>query len=260
MKMLITVLTLVSLVAMADHHGEKKWTHESKLSSVSQSGNTIAETWAFATKHAYKMGMNSFTLSGHYNYGSTGEEASKVLAARNWDYKLRYDRFFTDRITGFISYQTEGDRFQGFDERTNIDLGAKYVLHNSDEMKTHFELGIRQTTEDEITNGSPVNVIDTIENKYTKVRLYGEHSRPINSNVDFKLWAEYLPSVNTDLGVGSNTVDENDFILTVQPSLNVKLNTMLTFQTAYTYRYDSVVPASTKKVDGMWTNSLVARF
>lgn len=231
-------------------------TNESELSLIQSGGNSSVETYNAKTEFSLKKEKRSYSFGGHYTLGSSEKilddgEKEKIESARNWDAHTRYEQELSKNFGGFLGLQYEGDEFSGYKQRENIDLGAKYTLTKSDRVKSFLELGARYTVERKVTRDEDNEDVF----RYTKGRLYYEFSRKSSDSLSYKFWTEYIP----------NFTENEDYMVSFEPSINYVLSSTFSLKTAYKGVYDNQ-PSLDKfnnrneYLDYTFTTSLLAKF
>ncbi|MCB9091080.1 MAG: DUF481 domain-containing protein [Halobacteriovoraceae bacterium] len=187
-SLLVFAMSFMALNSMASN-----WKNQSELGATSISGNTETTTINALHSSIWEKEKNVVTGKGDYVYG----EADDVVTARSWSASLRYDRKINDRWNWFLAQGVEGNKFSGFEERRNSDLGAKYYLipqENKDDIDyLFFELGYRYTHEERIDNTDP-----DFEQDSSVGRAYIEYSKPVTESFKFKTNLEYLKTFDSD--------------------------------------------------------------
>lgn len=229
-----------------------KFSHESELSFIQSGGNTEMETTNLKTINKEQFGANAATLSGHYTQGQSKTQlddgsTEKKENARNWDVQLRFDRDLSDSVDLFTAVQYEGDEFSGYKQRENYDLGAKYKLINTDDLKSNFELGYRYTTERRTTrNDQNRDVL-----YFNKGRVYYDIEQNLNKQVSYKFWTEYIP----------NFTETKDYQVIFEPSLNVVMTEIFSLKVSYKGTYDNVPnKEGNEYLDWIYSTSILAKF
>lgn len=92
-------------------------------------------------------GGGAYALSGVSKYGMGGPVTDTVNAAANWLVKGRYDRYFLDKNTVYVSYQSSGDRPAGFIYRLEPQVGYARLLFKSVHQLVRGEVGYDYTYE-----------------------------------------------------------------------------------------------------------------
>ena len=214
-----------------------KFSNETELATIINGGNTVQETWYAKTLNTYVQGKNTYKLGGHYSYG----KADESLNARNWDVNTRYERTLSTKWSGFAAIQDESDVFAKIEYRWNYDLGGIFHFIMTEKVKFFTEVGYRRSLES--------NLLGDKSNS-SKLRVYGEYYRHQNESFFYKLWVEALPSIS----------ESDEWLLNVEPSLNVTVSSVFTLKVAYLYKYNNQPAVDTKKNDYQYTTSLVANF
>lgn len=235
------VLCLLPVAIFAD----ARLANESELGLVLTSGNSSAQTLSAKHTSIYTLDANKFQLAAKYLYG----KASGMESAKNWSAGLRYERAFTDSLSAYLANTWEGDIFNGYEYRTNVDAGGKYYLVPEDKEKkgTYLfsEVGYRYTYEYRIETITPRSATLHF------ARIYLEGSRNFTDSVTGKLWVEGLPSLN----------DANSNQANFEASLAVMLSEKLSLKSAYGGRYRSTaLKVGGEKYDSVLTTSLIAKF
>jgi len=214
-----------------------QYKNESSLSVVITGGNTETELYNGKTKNSYKAGKNSFSLGGHYMYGTN----QGVESARNWDLNSRYEREVKKDYGIFTGLIYEADDFANIDYRINADLGLSYHIFTEERLTSKVELGYRYREEKSLAG----TTLDQHQG-----RVYGEIERYSKSKeFSSSLWIEYLP----------NFTDGDDWQLNFEPGINYNINSSLALKWGYLGKYDNQ-PVAPRKFDFIYTTSLIAKF
>ena len=247
--LLIFIFTLISYQAQA---AIEKVKNESELTFIQTGGNSNVESYNLKTATSILTQDYTFSLSGHYflsTYEKEDENGSlqDIESARNWDIALKGERNLSKRFNAFSQVQFEGDKFSGYTQRDNYDIGGKYKIITTDKENLFVELGYRYTVE---RKAEPAEDEDSI--KYdNKGRLYAEYDKKISEALSSKFWIEYLP----------NFTEEEDYIISFEPSLSVLLNNIFSLKMAYKGIYDNQPNIEGNKyLDFNYTTSLIARY
>jgi putative salt-induced outer membrane protein len=234
MKYLLFICVLAQPAFSATKEGFK---NESEAGVVISSGNSSSESLSFKQNNSYGWDKNAFALKGAY----LRTESAKVLSAKKWDSSLRYDRELSERFGVFAAQGLEADKFAGYRQRYNSDLGGKYqIVKEEKKWDWLAEAGYRYSRE-RLTNGSSL--------RKSEGRLYTEVLRIWSEPVSSKLWLEYLPSFS----------DSRDWLLNAELSLSVLLSSFFSLKSSYLVKYDNV-PAAAAKSDRTFLTALVAKF
>lgn len=239
-------LTLSSLVVLglilpsfSSLMAEDGFSNQSEASVVVTGGNTDLQVYNFKTMNKYIQQKNTYTLSGHYTYGTSEEE----LNARNGKGMLRYDRAFNDWLGGIAAYEYEQDKFRGFLYRQNFDLGLSASLVKTDRQSLKVEVGYRFTREKAVVVPNPVN--------FQKSRYAAIYEYKAQKNWSFTSTQELL----------LNHSESEDTIFTIEPALNMVLTDRISFKFGYKGIYENLPKTpGIRKFDYQITSGLIANF
>lgn len=172
---------------------QKKVKNESELSFIQIGGNSNVENYNVSTKTQLTEDKFIYTLGGSYFlslYESTDEDGDTVdvESARNWIASLKLERDLNKRVNIFTQVLMEGDKFSGFTQRDNYDLGAKYKIIQTDKNQFFFELGYRYSVE-RLVEKNDDNESILYANK---ARLFIEYNKDRSKSLSYKTWIEYL--------------------------------------------------------------------
>jgi putative salt-induced outer membrane protein len=212
---------------------------DSEAGVVITGGNTSTQSYNFTDKTDYLLDANTFRLDGHY----LAARSNGVETAENWSAGLRYERALAEMVSAFAAQDVESDKFSGYLQRYNSDLGGKYYFFKKDKDLTFFtEDGLRFTHEHD-TNADL--------HDYLKGRVYLEAEKYWAPTTSTKLWVEYLP--NFSFGRG--------WLLNSEASVSSALSSVFSIKTAYLVKYNNAPPTPTAvPTDTQFTTSLVAKF
>jgi putative salt-induced outer membrane protein len=214
-----------------------QFANESEVGIVVTGGNTELEVYNGKTKNTYTAGRNTFTLGGHYMYGTS----FNVENSRNWDINAKADHGFSEKIGIFLGTVYEGDQFAGIDNRLNGDLGASYKIYKSEKAQATGEAGYRYRREE--------NLAGTVLSQ-SQGRVYLEGKRTPSKDITLKFWTEYLP----------NFTDSEDWQINFEPSFQYNFMSNLALKWGYMGRYDNLPVPGNKKFDFTYMTSLIANF
>lgn len=235
--MRVLLLLLAFSLPAAQAFGETK--NSSEAGVVVTSGNSKAQT--FNAKHATTHGWDKNEVSLKGSYMST--KSSGILSAKKWDAVLRYDRILSDKWSIFLSQGVESDKFSGYLQRYNTDIGPKYVIYREENQWDWFAEGGYRYTRERRTDGARISS--------QKARLYTEATRFWSATANTKLWLEYIP----------NFSQSKDWLWNAELSTTAALNSVLAVKAAYLVKFDNQPnPGVSKKTDTVFTTSLVATY
>jgi putative salt-induced outer membrane protein len=86
---------------------------------------------------------NELGAAAALNYARSAAVRGEPMqtTVENYQGKIRYDRFLTERIALFLSVSARRDRFQGLDLRLNVDPGLAYYFIDEKPVQLWAELG-----------------------------------------------------------------------------------------------------------------------
>jgi len=233
MKLFLIAL-LLALPAQAEYK------NESEAGVVIASGNSRSQSLSFKQDGKYLFGeKNTLGLKGAF----LQSKSFGVLDAKRWDATLRYDRELNPSLSLFAAQGVESDRFAGFLQRYNSDIGPRYVIYREEKAWDWIaELGYRYSRERRLS-GENVNK--------QQARLYTELSRSWSDTASSKLWVEYIP----------NFSNGTDWALNTELSTAAAISSYLSVKLAYLLKFvNQPAPGATQKRDTLYTTSLVAKF
>lgn len=228
-------------------------------------GNTQTQALTLNSTMELRRGMNGFGAGLLGNYGRSGLAGQdSQTTAENFQARVRYDRYLTERFGVFLMLTERYDRFQGLASRTNVDPGVKYIFWLRDKSAFWGELGYDFMHD--IRTGSGRRQLDDDGNKRTDVPLLdktlNDHSaraflgfrHAFNEEVTFSTGFEYLQSfVKTDLA-SQNTR------LNFDATLAAKLYGGIAAGIGFTARYDKNPLPGRASLDTATTLSLIYAF
>lgn len=229
-------------------------------------GNTRTQALTLNGVLDLRRGMNGIgaALLGNYGQSKLPGDADARATAENFQARLRYDRYLTERLALFLMLTERYDRFQGLASRTNIDPGAKYIFWMPEKSSFWGELGY--DFQHDIRTGSGRRPLDEDGNKRTDVPLLAktldDHSaraflgfrHAFNNEVTLSTGVEYLQSfVKTELATANSR-------LNFDATLAAKLYGGLAVGVGFTARYDRNPLEGRSKLDTATTLSLIYAF
>jgi putative salt-induced outer membrane protein len=244
-RLIIFSLLFASISWAQDNSATPKspWTNESQAAIVQTSGNSKTESYSLKQLSSYTRDKN--TLKANASYLKTAAENAttnqKEETALKWDAGARYEHAISDQWSSFVGYMVESDRYAGYMQRHNTDLGGKYILTKNETYDVLSEAGYRYVHQ---------NNVNTTQIHYNSARLYLEGNYRFNPTNSAKLWAEYLPNFD----------DSKDYLTNAEASLSSAFSTMFSLKVAYLMKSDNKPETGKEKTDTTLTTALVAKF
>lgn len=208
---------------------------DEEAGAVVITGNTSAETYNVKSDNAFT--YHSDTVGAIFNYVDTRTFTDRAVF---WDFMLRYERELSARFSAYTDEKWESDERSGYTQRTSTDVGGKYYFSKTEGNKIVTDLGYRYS-----------DLLQDQAHTYgSYLRLYAEWQKAIDDKTCFKIWVEYLPSLNFN----------NNYLLNYEESLSVVLSKLLSLKISYLTRYQQGVPNVAYNTDTTTTAALVAKF
>lgn len=241
MKLFITLIAMTSaFVAQAEEAPVKSpWAHESEASVVQASGNTESESYSAKQKTTYTNGANIYSTTGRL----LETKAGSTQTAKSWDLTGRYDRTLTEKWSAFASHGAESDKFAGFVQRDNTNLGGTYYFDKDDIQVTLVEASFQSTKN--INNSNP-DVKDTESGGVAKLSWSRKLSPTVTANVKGQYFANFTES--------------KQFRYEYEPSISVMMSQVLALKVSHLTKFQNEPGPGLKKEDRTLTTSIVAKF
>jgi putative salt-induced outer membrane protein len=232
-------ILIASLCALLSTTTYASISNESELGILIAKGNSDSESWNAKETAGTKFDeFNSLKFTGRY----LQTKNKSIENARYWSTGLRYDRSLNERLGIFIGEMVESDKYAGYNQKYNSDIGARYSLIKETKFIWDAELGYRYTIENQLTG---------TQKKLNYARGYTEATKNWTESVSTKLWFEYLP----------NFTIASDYQMNSELSISAALNNVFSMKTGYLLRYDNLPnPGAFAKTDTLLTTALVAKF
>ena len=221
------------------------WTNESQAAVVQTSGNSETESYSLKQESSFTKTDNVYKAKASYLKTSAENKTTGVdeETARRWDAGLRYERTLSERWSAFAGYLVESDKYAGYINRHNSDIGAKDLVAKEENYNVISEAGYRYVHQN--------NFGSTNENThYNSVRLYLEGNYQFNATNSGKLWVEYLPNLDVS----------KDYQYNWEASVSSALSSVFSLKVAYLSKTDNEPVANAEKTDTTLTTALVAKF
>jgi putative salt-induced outer membrane protein YdiY len=168
-------------------------------------------------------GGGAYVLSGVSKYGTGGPITSDQISAENWFVKGRYDRYFLDKNTVYVSFQSSGDRPAGFIYRLEPQVGYARLFWKSSHQLLRGEIGYDYTYEHRVIQ--PMGADRNID--YHSGRLFGYYENKFTQWASFSEGLELLEAFNHLDGFRLNSI--TSLSSTIYKNIALKLNFTLHF-------------------------------
>jgi putative salt-induced outer membrane protein YdiY len=178
---------------------------------------------------------NEFTLSGGGAYqrsgisaytpppGKGGPVTDFATSVENWLVKARYDRYFLERNTVFVSFQSQGDRPAGFIYRLEPQVGYARLFFTSAHQTFRGEIGYDYTFEHRLTQPAPAPQ----DVQYHSGRLFLYYENKFTTYATFTEGLELLEAFNRLEGFRLNSL--TTLSSQIWKNIAIKLNFKIAF-------------------------------
>ena len=222
--------------------------------ALSASGNSRSLALTSQASMRVRRGKNELSAAAAANYGRSAASGADPLTTtmENYQGKLRYDRFVTDRLALFTSISGRRDRFQGLDLRLNLDPGLAYYFVQGPKHQLWGEAGYDMQFDVRRNDAiqSALNEDGTLLGK-TKTRhsarLFAGYRNSLNENVKFNTGVEYLQAFP----------DTEFWRLNWDIGLTAAIATRFSLATTFSLRYDHQPLVGIKTTDTLTAINLV---
>lgn len=191
-------------------------------------GNSRSLAGTAASKFRLRREENQLGAAASFNFARSAPtpDAGMQTTVENYQGNVRYTRFVSEALAGFLNVAGRRDRFQGLDLRLNIDPGLAYYFIDREKLRLWTELGY--DLQYDVRNKKSIDAAvaeaeangDTLTLERTETRHNGRaffgYENDLNQAVTVFSGLEYLQSVtelkfwrlNYDLGLNSKIGDK----------------------------------------------------
>jgi len=196
---------------------------------------------------------NEFSASAAVNYsGTLADDGPDATTVENYQGKVRYDRFLTEKVALFLSVSARRDRFQGLDLRMNFDPGVAYYFRDDETIAFWGELGYDyqyDVRRDQNLRDALPEVIDKTETLHS-ARAFVGYRHKFSDSVNFNTGLEFL------LGVPKTEY----WRLNWDVGLTAAIAERFSIATTFSLKYDNRPLPGVKKTDTLTALNLVYTF
>ena len=220
---------------------------------LSASGNSRSLALTSQATVRARRGANELSAAAAANYGRSAAKAGDPMQTtiENYQGKLRYDRFVTDRLAVFTSLSGRRDRFQGLDLRLNWDPGLAYYFVQAPKNQLWGEAGYDLQFDIRRNAAIDTALLDGMRLGKTKTRhsarLFAGYRNSLNENVTFNTGVEYLQGLP----------DTQFWRFNWDVGLTAAVATRFSLATTFSLRYDNQPLAGIKTTDTLTAVNLV---
>ncbi len=146
-QLLPLTIWIAALSASAHADEDRKWTNESQVGIVKTSGNSETESYSAKQANSFTQGSDVGKINASYlkTAAENATTGKKEETAFKWDAGLRYERIFSPLWSGFVGYLVESDKYAGYQQKHNTDVGAKYTIAKKENYDVLSEAGLSST-------------------------------------------------------------------------------------------------------------------
>lgn len=224
-----------------------------QLGALISTGNSRSLATTGSGSMRLRRGDNELSaiLAANYARAAASPDATEETTMENYQGKLRYDRFVSDRTSLFLSFSGRRDRFQGLDARLNLDPGLAYYFISEEKQRLWGELGydlqydVRSEDAIDVAAAEGTNLGKT-KTRHSARGFLGYHTN-VNERVSFDTGAELLVGI---------PATEN-WRLNWDNSLTVSLDARFSLGTTFNLRYDHNPLPGVEKLDTVTALNLI---
>lgn len=175
------------------------------------SGNSRSLSVTGSAQVRVRREANQLSVAAAANYGRAAPDKDQPAktSVENYQGRVRYDRFISDRLTAFLALSARRDRFQGLDLRLNLDPGLAYYFVDSKPARLWGELGY--DLQHDVRRDEEIAAHPDLSKSETRhsARVFAGYQQALGENAALSTGVEYLQAVkdtenwrlNWDLGV-----------------------------------------------------------
>lgn len=224
------------------------------------SGNSRSVSGTFGTNFRLRRDGNQVSLIAAANYGgNTPEGGSFTRTADNQQAKLRYDRFISGSLVGFLGFQARRDSLAGLVPRLQIDPGLGYYVVDTADTNLWFEAGydflFDRRSSDAIAaaaakdpTAAPLDKTATAHS----ARVFVGFKSVLSEGTTLAAGLEFLQALTKNAAT-----DNRPFRLNGDLVLNAKLTKTFSLATSFAFKYDGGALPGKKDIDTTTALSLV---
>ncbi len=240
--------------AAKNEHADDATEAKIQAGGLAASGNSRNLALTSQANVRVRRGANELSAAAAANYGRSAAKAGDPMQTtiENYQGKLRYDRFVTERLALFTSLSGRRDRFQGLDLRLNWDPGLAYYFVQDPKHQLWGEAGydlqfdIRRNSAIETALATDGTLLGKTKTRHS-TRLFAGYRNSLNENVTFNTGLEYLQGLP----------DTEFWRLNWDVGLTAAIATRFSLATTFSLRYDNQPLTGIKTTDTLTAVNLV---
>lgn len=239
----------------AKEAGDEKDVTEAKLQAgvLLSTGNSRSLAATGSGSMRLRRGPNEFSAvaAGNYARSAPTPDVDVETTMENYQGKLRYDRFVSDRFSLFLSLSGRRDRFQGLAARVNLDPGFAYYFIVEEKQRLWGELGYdlqydvrtNEAIDEAVAEGLD---LDKTNSRHSARGFLGYHVN-VNENVSFDTGAELLVAIP----------ETENWRLNWDTSITAALDTRFSLGATFNLRYDNNPLPGVEELDTITAMNLI---
>jgi len=216
-------------------------------------GNSRSVAVTGTAKLRLRRAANQFSADIAANYAESAAdlESEREATVENYQARVRYDRFLSERWALFAAESFRRDRFQGLGLRMNFDPGVAHYLIVEPKHRLWAEAGydmqydirLEQALATAAEAGVPVEKTEVRH----AARLFAGYDNQLNSHVTFYTGLEYLQAFS----------ETKNWRFNWEAALTSALSDSFSLSTTFNLRYDNNPLPLVKELDTVTAVSLV---
>ena len=235
---------------MPEETAEVAWKLSLGAGLLMMSGNANSLTFNGTLSASRNDGKNKLTLDSMGTYGSSQSvqarddngdgvlqrsEIANVanVAAKNWNVKLRYDRFFAQRNSIYLQGMVGADEIAGKDLAVSGQVGFSRLLFSAGPHEMVVELGYDFTFE------SYLNPPDSTLQIHSG-RAYVGYKLALSDDINMVLSAEVLSNLNAENTPALQAGPLEDTRVNAKLNFNAKIWRNISFRFNFSVKFDNV--------------------
>jgi len=221
---------------------------------LSAAGNSRSLALTSVANLRVRRSLNEVSVAAAANFGRSAAAPNEKMktSVENYQGKLRYDRFVSERFALFVAQSGRKDRFQGLDLRLNLDPGVAYYLLDEPKHQLWAELGYDlqfDIIRDEsivdafLANGEIINKTNTRHS----ARVFAGYRNTLSETLAFTTGVEYLQGIP----------ETKFWRLNWDAGINTSISTAFSLATTFSLKYDHQPLSGIKSTDTITALNLV---
>ncbi len=244
--------------AVPDRDEKDKDTTEFKVSAggLFTTGNSRALSLTGAGQFKLRRDRNQLSAAAAGNYARSAATTDDPMQTtlENVQGRVRYDRFFTEVVAGFLALSATRDRFQGLDLRLNVDPGVAFYVIDDKSHQLWTEVGYdlqHDIRRDEAIDAAALEGEDVDKSETShNARAFVGYDNSLNEQVSFQSGLEYIQGLQ----------ETKSWRLAWNAGLTSNVNDAFAVATTFTLEYDHDPLPGIENTDAITAVSVVYSF